>query len=83
MSANSPDAQSTSVPPGLPPPLGIVPDFVNPDSIARAITAVNIFFVVLTSLTTLIRTYTKLFLVKSFGWSDCESTEDISQDSNR
>lgn len=74
MNTSSLDAQPM-VPPGLPPPPGTMPNFINPHSISGAIGAVNILFLVLTSVTTLIRTYTKIFLVKSFGWSDCECAE--------
>ncbi|KAF2230506.1 hypothetical protein EV356DRAFT_340296 [Viridothelium virens] len=60
----------SNVLPGLPPPPGTVPNFVNPYSIAGSLKATNILFIVLTSLTTLARIYTKLFIIKSYGWPD-------------
>ena len=56
---------------GLPPPPGVVPNFVNPDSIADTIRAVAVFLAVLTTLSTAIRFYTKFFIVKAHGWEDC------------
>lgn len=55
---------------GLPPPPGVVPNFVNPDSIADTIRAVAVFFAVLTTLSTAIRFYTKFFILKAHGWED-------------
>ena len=73
---------STSVPPtmvgGLPPPPGVVPNFVDPYSLADPIRAVGIFCMVLTTLTTVIRLYTKFCIIKSHGWADCKCNSESS-----
>ena len=56
---------------GLPPPPGVTPNFVNPYSLADLIRAVGTFLIVLVTLTTAIRFYTKLIILKAHGWADC------------
>lgn len=56
---------------GLPPPPGVVPNFVNPNSIANTIRAVAVSLAVLTTFSIAIRLYTKIFIVKAHGWEDC------------
>ncbi len=55
----------------LPPPPGITPNFTNPYSIAEGLIAVGILCLTLTSLTTAMRIYTKLYIIKVHGWEDC------------
>lgn len=55
----------------LPPPPGVVPNFVNPSSLATVIWPVGIFCLVLTIVTTSIRFVTKFYIVKAHGWADC------------
>lgn len=57
--------------PGLMPAPGVTPNFVNPYSIAPTLKVINLLFMVLTSLTVLVRMYTKVFIIKKRGWSDC------------
>lgn len=56
---------------GLPPPPGVVPNFVDPFSIANTLRGVGVFCVVLTTFTTAIRLYTKFYIIKVHGWEDC------------
>lgn len=71
MSLTSAIVQPTMVVGALPPPPGIVPNFVDPYSIADTAKAVSVLFVVLTTLTTAIRLYTKFCIFKAHGWADC------------
>ena len=59
--------------PGLPPPPGITPNFVDPYSRAWLATLTISITLAVTTLLVLIRTYTKYALNK-FGlrWEDCE-----------
>lgn len=56
---------------GLPPPPGITPDFVNPYSTADTLRAIGATCIVLTTLTTATRLYTKCYIIKARGWEDC------------
>lgn len=53
------------------PPSSAAPNFTNPYSIAKGLNAVGIFCTALTTLTTAIRLYTKLVIMKAHGWEDC------------
>ena len=57
---------------GLPPPAGVIPNFTDPYSITKATAAVTIMFLILTTITTGIRCYTKVFIVWKQGWDDCQ-----------
>lgn len=56
----------------LPPPPGVTPNFMNPYSIGDGLKAAGILFVVLTTLSTAIRLYTKFLIIKTHGWEDCK-----------
>ena len=67
--------QAPGVPPeigGLPPPAGVIPNFTNSYSITKVTVAAAIVFLALTTVTTSIRCYTKLFVVRKQGWDDCQ-----------
>lgn len=67
--------QAPGAPPqigGLPPPAGVIPNFTNPYSIITVGLAANLLFLTLTTITTAIRCYTKLFLIRKQGWDDCQ-----------
>ena len=67
--------QAPGAPPeigGLPPPSGVIPNFTDPDSITTIAIVVAIVFLSLTTVTTSIRCYTKLFLIRKHGWDDCQ-----------
>ena len=55
----------------LAPPPGVVPNFINPYSIQKSLIASSVVCLALTSLTTAIRLYTKLYIVNAHGWEDC------------
>ena len=59
--------------PGLPPPPGITPNFVDPYSRWRLYTVTISITLVVTTLLVLMRTYTK-YAINKFGlrWEDCE-----------
>lgn len=65
----------SSAPPqmgALPPPPGVTPNFIDPYSIGDGLKAAGILFVVLTTLSTALRLYTKLLIIKTHGWEDCK-----------
>lgn len=53
------------------PPPSPAPNFTNPYSIAKGLNAVGILCTTLTTFTTAIRLYTKLYIIKTHGWEDC------------
>lgn len=58
--------------PGLEPPPGVTPNFVNPyNQTAITVTVVAVCLPITTSLV-LIRIYAKSRLIKSHGWEDCK-----------
>ena len=57
---------------GLPPPPGVIPNFTNPYSITTVGLAANILFLTLTTITTTIRCYAKLLVIRKQGWDDCQ-----------
>ena len=73
MSLTSTTVQPTMVVGALPPPPGIIPNFVDPYSTADSAKAVSVLYMVLTTLTTAIRLYTKFYILKAHGWADCMS----------
>jgi hypothetical protein len=56
---------------GLPPPDGVIPNFEHPYTIAGEIKVLVIVFMVLVVITTVIRAYTKLRILRTHGWDDC------------
>ena len=60
--------------PGLTPPEGIAPNFINPYSRQYLIVATTAITLTVVTLFVAIRTYTKLFIHKTgLGWDDCRS----------
>ena len=60
--------------PGLQPPPGVVPNFVNPESRAHATIVGNGVATGIMMVFVITRMYTKLFISKAFGWEDCTQT---------
>lgn len=57
----------------LPPPPGVISNFIHPYSIAERVTVASIILVTLMVFCVVIRFYTKLFIKQMWGWDDCES----------
>lgn len=57
---------------GLPPPDGVTPNFTDPYSIANPLIAVATLCLILASFTTVVRLYTKFYIMKKHGWEDCK-----------
>jgi hypothetical protein len=57
--------------PAATPPDGITPNFVNPPSVGYQQTTTNIVVLVIMIIVVLLRLYTRIFIVKSFGYDDC------------
>ena len=55
----------------IPPPPGVVPDFVHPVSHASRIVIINIVFCVMAGVMVLLRLYTRLCVTHSIGYDDC------------
>ncbi|TVY15619.1 hypothetical protein LARI1_G005456 [Lachnellula arida] len=56
--------------PGLAPPPGVIPNFVNPYSIAPTIRGLGDLFLILICVTSILRFYTRFFVIKDHGWAD-------------
>jgi len=69
--AEDPSTILASVP-GLAPPPGVVPNFVNPYSLESIQIVSAVLCLALALLSTLLRMYTKLFIIKTHGWEDCK-----------
>lgn len=54
------------------PPAGQTSNFVNPPYIGGKFVAVNGIFLPLAVIALGVRTWTRLFVVRSFRWDDCE-----------
>lgn len=57
--------------PGLTPPPGIIPNFINPTNETGTNIAANTICLAIATICLFIRMYTKVFLVK-YGWEDCK-----------
>lgn len=57
--------------PAATPPNGTIPNFVNPPSIGYQQTMTNIVVLVIMIIVVALRLYTRIFIVKSFGYDDC------------
>ncbi|KAF7884301.1 uncharacterized protein EAF02_004637 [Botrytis sinoallii] len=55
---------------GLPPPLGVIPNFEDPYSIAPVLHGITILLLVLSTFSTIIRMYTRFQIMKDHGWED-------------
>jgi hypothetical protein len=62
--------------PAATPPNGTISNFVDPPNIGYRQTTTNIVVLVIMVIVVLLRLYTRIFIVKSFGYDDCtyEST---------
>ena len=58
--------------PGLPPPPGTIPNFVDPPTLENVQIAAAVVCLALAVLTTVLRMYTKAFVIKAIGWEDCK-----------
>ena len=58
--------------PGLKPPPGVTPNFINPHNYQSKIIAVVSVCLTVATLVTALRLYTKVFLIKSVKSEDCE-----------
>jgi hypothetical protein len=57
--------------PAATPPNGTIPNFINPPSIGHRQTKTNIVVLVIMIIVVFLRLYTRIFIVKSFGYDDC------------
>ena len=58
--------------PAAKPPLGVVPNFVDPTSMNTTSISVISICLIVGTLAVLIRSYTKLLLIKSIAYEDCK-----------
>ena len=56
----------------MPPPPGVVPDFVHPVSRAHQVIVVTVVFLTLAALMVMLRMYTRWFITRAVGYDDCE-----------
>lgn len=57
------------------PPLGVTPNFENPESRAREVVAVLIGMLTLTTLIVSLRVYTRLYVSRAFGIDDSKVSD--------
>lgn len=57
--------------PALPPPPGVIPNFVNPYSEAQSGIIENVICIILTTTIVWVKMYTKVFVMRDSGWEDC------------
>ena len=57
---------------GLPPPPGVTPNFVNPESLHTEWVLMMSMCLTFTTIFICVRMYTKLVIIKSHGWEDCK-----------
>jgi hypothetical protein len=60
-----------TITPAMPPPAGQTSNFINPDYASTKFIAVNSVFLPLALIALIVRTWTRLFVVRSFRWDDC------------
>ena len=58
--------------PGLQPPPGVRPNFVNPENYQNGIIAALTVFLTIATIFTAAKLYTRAFIVKSIAWEDCK-----------
>ena len=58
--------------PGLKPPPGIIPNFIDPPSLYGINIAVNSTCLIVATICVAIRAYTKFVIMRIHGWEDCE-----------
>ncbi|KAJ5754914.1 hypothetical protein N7533_004457 [Penicillium manginii] len=59
-----------TITPAMPPPAGQTSNFINPDYASTKFIAVNSVFLPLALIALIVRTWTRLFVVRSFRWDD-------------
>ena len=78
-SSMQPSAQQIQNEPALRPPLGVLPNFVNPPSFHASVDALEGVFVSFMLVAVAIRVYVRMKITKLWGWDDC--MQRISQNS--
>lgn len=63
---------SDTITPAGSPPAGQTSNFINPDSVGTKFLVVNCVFLPLAVIALAVRTWTRLFVVRSFRSDDCE-----------
>ena len=63
--------------PGLKPPPGVVPNFINPDNYQNTIIATLAVCLTLATLFTALRLYSKYFIIKSIALEDCTHPKNL------
>ena len=58
--------------PGLQPPPGVTPNFVNPENYQNTLIAALTIFLTIATIFTAAKLYTRAFIVKSIAWEDCK-----------
>lgn len=76
-SALPPGTDLSKIPAGIPPP-GVIPNFVNPPSLAPVVLGINITFMVITAVFVSARLTVNLTRKRKTGIDDCKSTSESS-----
>jgi len=65
--------QSLLMQPAGKPPAGVIPNFDNPRNLNVPVALILTLWITIPALATLMRIYTKVFLIKSLAYEDCKS----------
>lgn len=76
--ATLPSGIDLSKTPGAPNPSGGEPDFVDPPSLAPAVTGVGATMIILGAIFVTARIYSNLYAARKIGWDDCKKPDHIS-----
>ena len=57
--------------PGMKPPTGVIPSFVDPPNQLVALQAVVSLCLIIATCCVVVRAYTRFYLTRSYGWEDC------------
>lgn len=59
--------------PAIPPPPGVVPNFIDPENRVMTIININAIFMALSGVILLLRLYSRRFIVHQLGFADCKT----------
>ena len=58
--------------PGMKPPMGVIPNFVDPPNQLDALLAVTSLCFIIATFCVAIRAWTRFYLMRTYGWEDCK-----------
>lgn len=77
MASPFPPGVNPATVPAAPPPPGVVPNLVDPESLEAVTIAISVLMIVLTLTAVALRFYSTVLVTRSTGLEDCECTNSI------